>query len=50
MEAFWLRKQALLDELAEQAGINPLQDRYHAGYIAAANDLLNTSAEELTDD
>jgi hypothetical protein len=26
--------------LSENAGLDPAQDRYHAGYIAAVNDFL----------
>lgn len=41
------REVALLEILGTNAGENPLQDRYHAGYIAAVRDLYLTSAEDI---
>jgi hypothetical protein len=32
--------------LQQEAGKDPLQDRFHTGYIAAINDLLNADLEE----
>jgi hypothetical protein len=31
--------------LTERAGVDPLQDRYHCGYIAAFMDLLKAEPE-----
>jgi hypothetical protein len=42
-----VRKQVLMETLAESAGSNPLEDRYHVGYIAAINDLLRISLDEI---
>jgi hypothetical protein len=41
------RKEALQEELGQAAGINPLQDRFAAGYIAAVNDILNISLDDI---
>lgn len=36
----------LQDHLGQAAGVDPLQDRYHAGYILACMDFLNVDFEE----
>lgn len=40
------RKDALVESLAETAGLNPIQDRYYAGYIAALNEVLLADWDE----
>lgn len=47
IEGFEERKQVLLDELANNAGIDPLTDRYKTGYIAAINDMQNIEVQEV---
>ncbi len=42
------RRDYLLETLEEQAGANPLQDRFNCGYIAAVKDFLNIEVEEDT--
>lgn len=42
------RKELLVETLVAEAGKDPGQDRYHAGYIAAVNDFLNTDVVEET--
>lgn len=46
-QALQFRKQTLLEELETEAGKDPLSDRYRAGYIAACNDILNATVEEI---
>lgn len=41
-----MRKQLLLEQLADNAGINSLDDRFKSGYISAVNDLLRVEIEE----
>lgn len=41
------RADALKEILGEAAGLNPLQDRYHAGYIAAVNDILLAQFQDI---
>jgi hypothetical protein len=43
------RAEAIKDILAESAGIDSQQDRFHAGYIAAVKDILLTQYEEIGD-
>jgi hypothetical protein len=33
--------------LIAEAGKDPLQDRFHVGYIAALNDVLHIDVEEI---
>lgn len=40
------RVEALKEELANSAGVDPLSDRYRAGYIRACLDFLDTSELE----
>jgi hypothetical protein len=42
----------LLEGLASSAGLDPAQDRYVAGYLAAINDFINMEfiEEETSDD
>jgi len=44
---FTERRNVLREHLEKEAGLEPLTDRYNAGYIAAVNDLLNISVEEF---
>lgn len=44
---FYTRVRLLQLELTEQAGLNPLRDRYLVGYLAAVKDLVNVEAEEV---
>lgn len=44
------RKNVLLDALQDNAGENPLKDRFNCGYIAAINDILNIDVEEVVVD
>lgn len=44
------RIQEIRDELAAQAGLDPLMDRYRSGAIAGYNDLLNISFDEVSND
>lgn len=39
--------EGLTETLQSEAGKDSLQDRYHAGYIAAVKDILNIRVEEL---
>lgn len=41
------RQVSLLERLEEEAGLEPLRDRYCVGYIAAVKDLLNMTVEEI---
>jgi hypothetical protein len=41
------RRDVLKEHLEKEAGLEPLQDRYHVGYIAAVNDLVNIHIEEI---
>ena len=50
IKAFQERKAGILAILAEQAGNDPKEDRYHVGYLAAANDLLNIEIEGIQED
>jgi len=45
MFGFRERIQALQEILATSAGVDPLQDRFYVGAIAAYNDLLNIDFE-----
>ena len=40
------RKLFMQETLQENAGKDPLQDRFYCGYIAAVNDLLNIEVAE----
>lgn len=40
-------KQILTEELQNEAGKDPLQDRFRVGYIAAVNDVLRVHFEEI---
>lgn len=40
IEQFASRVRDLKEALAEQAGKDPLEDRFRAGYIAAFNDII----------
>jgi len=42
-----LRKTLLMETLAENAGTDSLTDRKHVGYIAALNDILRISLDEI---
>ena len=44
-----LRERAddLTENLKVNAGLNPLDDRYTAGYLAAFADILNITYEEI---
>jgi len=37
----------LLEELEALAGVDPQQDRFRVGYLAAVNDILNIDIEEV---
>ncbi len=37
----------MLEVLSKDAGVDPLQDRFRTGYIAAIDDLLQVSFEEI---
>ena len=41
------REAAILEVFATSAGVDPAQDRFHAGYIAAVRDVYLTSAEDV---
>lgn len=41
------RVEVLTEYLQENAGKDSLQDRYHTGYIAAANDILRLEYQEV---
>jgi len=41
-------KEVLTEELQENAGKDPLQDRFRVGYITAVNDFLRVHFEEIT--
>lgn len=43
------RAEELLEKLKFNAGLDPLQDRYTAGYLAAFGDIINTSYEEISE-
>lgn len=47
MSGLQLRLEALSEILQNEAGKDSLQDRFHAGYIAAVKDMLNISVEDL---
>jgi hypothetical protein len=36
----------MLERFEEQAGLDPLKDRYYAGYLAGINDFLKAEFEE----
>jgi hypothetical protein len=44
---FTLTRDILKERLEKEAGLEPLNDRYHVGYIAAVNDLLHIRVEDL---
>jgi hypothetical protein len=44
------RRVQLQEALGFQAGIDPTEDRYKAGYITAITDLLNTDYEDTPND
>lgn len=39
-----------MQELAYNAGNNPIEDRYKCGYIAAFNDLINLELQDQETD
>jgi hypothetical protein len=41
------RKAVLIEALTESAGVQPLEDRYRVGYIAALNDMLQISLDDF---
>jgi hypothetical protein len=41
------RRAILIEYLAEQAGKDPLEDRYKVGYITAINDLVQVKVEDV---
>lgn len=41
------RREILLEQLENEAGEDPLKDRFKVGYIAACNDLLKMTVEEV---
>lgn len=47
MEVFQLRRNTLVEELAANAGLHPVEDRFKAGYIACINDILDIDVEEV---
>ena len=42
-----LRVEGITEHQQAEAGKDSLQDRFHAGYIAAVRDMLNISVEDL---
>ena len=50
MRIFSVRKQILTEKLMDNAGEDPLKDRYNCGYIAACYDILNIDVEEVAVD
>lgn len=42
-----MRRDALVEKLEFNAGLDPLTDRFNCGYIAAMNDILNISVDEV---
>lgn len=44
------RVEEILERLGNVAGEEPLQDRYHAGYIAGVRDFLNANMEDMVND
>jgi len=50
MEGFRERIEALKEQLAQSAGVDPLSDRFKSGAIQAYNDILNVDVEEVTDE
>lgn len=49
MEQFTNRVRYLKESLAEQAGKDPLEDRFKVGYIAAFNDIILMEYEGETE-
>lgn len=45
LEQFATRVGFMKEVLSEQAGKDPLEDRFHAGYIAAFNDFIRMEYE-----
>lgn len=43
------RENDIKDQLAESAGIDNLQDRYFAGYLAAIRDVVKMSVEDVNE-
>lgn len=46
MAEFRQRQRQLKEELAQSAGINPLDDRFKVGVIAAYEDVLNIELDD----
>lgn len=44
---FKTRRDTLTEFLTANAGLQPLEDRFKAGYIAAVNDLFQVDIEEI---
>ena len=47
MKALDSRGAILTEQLQNEAGINPRQDAFNAGYIAAIKDLLNIQLDDI---
>lgn len=47
MKALDGRGAILTEQLQNEAGINPRQDAFNAGYIAAIKDLLNIQLDDI---
>lgn len=50
MEALEARRQSLLEEFENSAGIDPLEDRRRVGYLAGLNDFLRIDLDDMETD
>lgn len=50
MDGFRERIEAMKEQLAQSAGIDPLTDRWTAGAIQAYSDILNITVDEVLDE